>query len=259
MVFHAGGGAAGAAGAERQQTSPSWVMEQPRLVSPLFDQDASGTRVDAPRRPRRHRPAVRDTSGVCCACLLLGRVQSRRGHRQVPRPRLSIQRLDQLPTAVLTDRTLGAWLTRWCLGRLAVHEGFPGQGARGVPQERAALGQFRLAHPVGQEAKVAQSVEAARRHVEHETPQEFYGIEREGPEAVTAPVVRVAEGDLAVFQGDKPVVGEGDAVGITSQVWSGHAGGLGGALWRRPPIPCRPRQRGTGARVWAQRGPDSLL
>jgi hypothetical protein len=39
-----------------------------------------------------------------------------------------------------------------------------------VPEQRAALGEFRLAHPVGQEAEVAQPVEAVRRHVEHQPP-----------------------------------------------------------------------------------------
>jgi hypothetical protein len=90
---------------------------------------------------------------------------------------------------------------------------------RGLPQEGAALCELGLPHPVRQEAEVPQSVEAARRHVEHETPQEFHGLEREGTQAVAAPVILGAKGHLAVLQGHEPVVGDGDAMGIAGQVF----------------------------------------
>ena len=91
-------------------------------------------------------------------------------------------------------------------------------GLRGVPQEGAALRQLRLAYPVGQEAEVAQPVEAVRRDMQQQTPQEFDGIEREGTQAVATRVVLVAEGHLAVLQGHEPVVRDGDAMRIASQV-----------------------------------------
>ena len=80
---------------------------------------------------------------------------------------------------MLTDRTLSPWLTRGCLGRLESSRRCLGQGVRGVPQQGAALREFRLAHAVGQEAEVSQPVEAMRGHMQHQPPQEFHGIERE--------------------------------------------------------------------------------
>jgi len=81
---------------------------------------------------------------------------------------------------VLTDRTLGTWLTRWFLGRLEISRRCLGQGVRGVPQQRAALREFRLPHAVGQEAEMPYPLEAARWDMEHQPPQEFHGIERQG-------------------------------------------------------------------------------
>jgi len=49
-----------------------------------------------------------------------------------------------------------------------------------VPQEQAALREFRLAHPVRQEAEVPQPMETARGHMPHQPSQKLHGIEREG-------------------------------------------------------------------------------
>src|SRR5437867_11935481 len=75
-----------------------------------------------------------------------------------------------------------------------------------------------LAHPVGQEAEVAQPMEAVRRDMQHQTPQEVYGLEREGTQAVATRVVLVAEGHLAALQGHEPVVRDGDTMRIAGQV-----------------------------------------
>jgi hypothetical protein len=53
-------------------------------------------------------------------------------------------------------------------------------GWPGLPQEGAARGELLLAHPVGQEAEVAHPVEAVWRDVEHQAPQEFHGLKRQG-------------------------------------------------------------------------------
>ena len=87
-----------------------------------------------------------------------------------------------------------------------------------MPEEGAALGELRLPHPVGQEAEVPQPVEAARRDVQHQPPQEFHSIERQGAQAVATLVVLVAKGHLAVIQRYEPVVGDGHTVGIAGQV-----------------------------------------
>ena len=61
---------------------------------------------------------------------------------------------------------------------------------------------------------MAHPVEPVRGDVQHQTSQEFHGIKRQGAQAVAALVVLVAKGHLAILQGDEPVVGDGDAVGI---------------------------------------------
>jgi len=83
-----------------------------------------------------------------------------------------------------------------------------------VPQERAALREFLLAHTIRQEAEVPQPVETTRRDMEHQPPQEFAGFQCHGAQAVAALVILVAKGHLAVLQGHETVVGDGDAVGI---------------------------------------------
>jgi hypothetical protein len=49
-----------------------------------------------------------------------------------------------------------------------------------LPQQRAALGELLLAHPVRQEAEVPYPVETVRGDVEHQPPQKLHGIERQG-------------------------------------------------------------------------------
>jgi hypothetical protein len=87
-----------------------------------------------------------------------------------------------------------------------------------MPQQRAALCEFVLPHPVGQEAEVPQPVEPVWRDVEHQPPQALDGIQGQGAQAVAMGIVFGAEGDLAVFQGHEPVVGDGDAMGVPGEV-----------------------------------------
>jgi len=134
---------------------------------------------------------------------------------------------------VLTDWTQGAWLTR---GHLTVHRHFLDQGTRGVPQEGAALRQLLLPHPVGQEAEVPQPLEAARRDMQHQPPQEFYGLERQGAQAVATSIILVTKGHLATLQGHEPVVGDGDAMRIAGQVGEDVLGILEGLFGVHDPL-----------------------
>jgi hypothetical protein len=135
--------------------------------------------------------------------------------------------------SVLTDRTQGAWRTR---GHLTVHRHFLSQGTRGVPQEGTALREFRLAHPVGQEAEVAQPLEAVRWDVEHQPPQKFHGIERQGAQTVAPLIILVAERHLAVLQGHEPVIGDGDAMRVAGQVSEDVLGILEGLFRVHDPL-----------------------
>jgi len=87
-----------------------------------------------------------------------------------------------------------------------------------MPQQRVALCEFFLPDPVGQEAEVPQPVEPGGRDVEHQPPQALDGIPCQGAQAVAMGIVFVAEGDLAVFQGDESVVGDSDAMGVPGEV-----------------------------------------
>ena len=61
-------------------------------------------------------------------------------------------------------------------------------------------------------------LETPRRDVQHQPPQEFHGLERQGTQAAAVLVVLVAEGHLAALQGDEPMVRDGDAMRIARQV-----------------------------------------
>jgi hypothetical protein len=115
-------------------------------------------------------------------------------------------------------------------------------GLRGVPQEGAALRKLLLPHPVGQEAEVTQPVEAARRDVEHQTPQEFHGRERQGTQAAAALVGLVAEGHLAALQGDEPMVRDGAAMRLARQGGEDGLGLLEGLFGVDHPLPGAPRR-----------------
>jgi len=79
------------------------------------------------------------------------------------------------------------------------------------------LRELLLPHAVGQEAEVPQPMEAVRRDMQHEPPQECHGIKRQSAQAVAALVVLRAEGHLATLQGHEPMVRDGHPMGITGQ------------------------------------------
>jgi hypothetical protein len=115
-------------------------------------------------------------------------------------------------------------------------------GLRGVPQESATLRTLLLPHTVGQETEVPQPGDAARRDVEHQPSQEFYGLEREGTQTVASLVVLRAEGHLAPLQGHEPMVRNGDAMGRARQVGEDVLGLLEGLFGVDHPLHGAPRR-----------------
>jgi hypothetical protein len=71
---------------------------------------------------------------------------------------------------------------------------------------------------VGQKAEVADAHEARGKHVEEESAQEL--LDRQGHQALLIAVRRVspAEGNLAAFEGDEAVIGDGHAVGVAAEI-----------------------------------------
>jgi hypothetical protein len=81
-----------------------------------------------------------------------------------------------------------------------------------------------FANSIGEEAEVADADQARGQHVEQEAADEFDRIEGHGLGAGVIRVVFPVKTDAAVFQGSKPMVGDGDAVGVASQILE-HAPG----------------------------------
>ena len=80
--------------------------------------------------------------------------------------------------------------------------------------------------------------EAAGQDVEQKPAEEGRGIERGESGGVAVGAVLPAEGDLAVLQLDEPLVGEGDAIGIATEVGEDLLGaGEGGLAVHDPLLP----------------------
>ena len=163
-------------------------------------------------------PCVRVCLHIPCVGVLR-RVVQRDRHGQVPGRPVRRQRLDELHVPLLTDRahngchgrTHGLSIEAECL--LA-----GGEAWLWLLQQRSALGELGLAYPVGQEAEMSDPLEAVRQDMQQEAAQEFHGVEGHRAEPVSALIVFPPEGHLAILQGYEPLVGDGDAVGITGEV-----------------------------------------
>ena len=102
-----------------------------------------------------------------------------------------------------------AW--RWC-GGLAQQFPTAAQGPRLVP--------------VGEEAIMPQTHEAAGQHMQEEAADTFVGVERHGLDAITLTTVAVGEANPAVPHIEEPVVRDGDAMRIAADiVQEGPTGG----------------------------------
>src|ERR1035438_3957390 len=90
----------------------------------------------------------------------------------------------------------------------------------GSGQQLAAEDQLVSPMAVGQETEVADALETRRKGVLQETPDELFGGNRHHLLGLLlVPVVFPGEGDLAVFQRQQAVVGDGHAMGIAPQVF----------------------------------------
>ena len=105
-----------------------------------------------------------------------------------------------------------------------------GIGGAEAASRRAAQNQFLFADAIGEEAEVADADHTDRQHVEQEAADELDRIEGHSLSAGMIRVVLPVEGDMAVFQGAKTVVGDGHSVGIASQVLEHAPGSTEGRL-----------------------------
>ena len=97
----------------------------------------------------------------------------------------------------------------------------------------------------GEEAVMADAVEAARQDVQEKAGDELGGVERHGLEPVAAfdPVVFPFEGDAPVVERDEPGVGDGDAVGVVREIGEHRFRSGEGALGVDDPLGPRDRPR----------------
>lgn len=79
-------------------------------------------------------------------------------------------------------------------------------------------GEFVPAMAVGEEAAKANTLESIWQGVEQEAADECVHLQCHGALALSMPVILPAKTHLAVVGGDEPMVGEGDAMGITAEI-----------------------------------------
>jgi hypothetical protein len=77
-----------------------------------------------------------------------------------------------------------------------------------------------LAHGAGEQAVVADAVEALWQNMQQEAPDELVRRERHEalPLRTLAAVVFVAEGDASLVVGDHGLIGDGDPVGVAREI-----------------------------------------
>ena len=76
------------------------------------------------------------------------------------------------------------------------------------------------ADAAGEQAVMADAVEAARQHVREKAADELLRVERHGLVSVTCvdPIILPFERDGMIVERDQPAVGDGDAVRVASQI-----------------------------------------
>ena len=89
---------------------------------------------------------------------------------------------------------------------------------RGDGEGLTTLGELASTTARGEEAEVADADEALRQDVQEKPSQEFVGVERERADLAPVPIVLPPKRDGVVGDGDEPVIGDGDAVGVAREV-----------------------------------------
>jgi hypothetical protein len=89
---------------------------------------------------------------------------------------------------------------------------------------------------IGQEAVASDPDEPLGQSVKQEPAEELGGFQAQGPGSAAPGVVLVAEHDLVLFHGLEPVVGDGDPMGVASQVFEDRIGPTEGRLGIDDPL-----------------------
>jgi hypothetical protein len=121
---------------------------------------------------------------------------------------------------------------------VALFEALRGGGWLGSldPQEPSALLEVLLPIAIGQQTEVANADEAERQDVKQESADELRGVDLLGIPLAIAAVVLVAEDDVFTFHAKKPIVGNGDAMRVASEILEDRLGPTEWALREDDPI-----------------------
>jgi hypothetical protein len=72
--------------------------------------------------------------------------------------------------------------------------------------------------PVGEEAEIADAYESPGQHMQQEPPQEFFHGERHDPLPVLVGGIAPPESNATLREGNEPVTGNRNAMGVTDAV-----------------------------------------
>ena len=106
----------------------------------------------------------------------------------------------------------------------------------GVGDQLPSQSEVLVSEAVGKQAEVADANEAFREHVKEEAAQELRSLERHGPLLTAMSIVFPAEGDVLTIEGDEPVVGDSDAMGVTAEITQYLLGSAHGLLGIDDPV-----------------------
>jgi hypothetical protein len=85
-------------------------------------------------------------------------------------------------------------------------------------EQSAALEQLLFANPIGKEAEVADADQAGRQYVEQKSADELDRIQGHGLGTGMIGVVFPVKANATILQSAKPMVGNGDAMSVASQI-----------------------------------------
>ena len=106
----------------------------------------------------------------------------------------------------------------------------------GLGQQLSTKRESGRAMAVGEEAEVADAMEAGRQDVEEEPAHELVGLERHHLAAAFLPVILPEEADGVVGHGDEAAVGDGDAMGVATEIGQHLLGAAEGRLGVDHPV-----------------------
>jgi len=95
---------------------------------------------------------------------------------------------------------------------------------------------------IGEQAEVADAVEAVRQCVQQEAADELGRTQRHHAHRIAMAIIAPAEGDGVIIEVDEAAVGDGDAVGVAAKIGQHVLRRTEGRLSTRPSEPCRSRR-----------------